>query len=80
MDNNNEEVIYSGSLKKKGGRVNVWGERYFVLKGYTLYYYVKSTDTVSGFGPLTVLYTLADNFVHVALFLGTQGLLPFASK
>eukprot|EP01032_Pedospumella_encystans_P021487 gene21487-24373_t len=45
MDNNNEEVIYSGPLKKKGGRVNVWGERYFVLKGYTLYYYVKSTDS-----------------------------------
>jgi len=49
MDNNNEEVIYSGPLKKKGGRVNVWGERYFVLKGYTLYYYVKSTDSVRDF-------------------------------
>lgn len=49
MDNNNEEVIYSGPLKKKGGRVNVWGERYFVLKGYTLYYYVKSTDSVRYF-------------------------------
>ena len=49
MDNNNEEVIYSGPLKKKGGRVNVWGERYFVLKGYTLYYYVKSTDSVKDF-------------------------------
>ena len=40
------EVIYSGMLRKKGGRVNVWGERYFVLRGYTLYYYVKSTDSV----------------------------------
>lgn len=41
------EVIYSGMLRKKGGRVNVWGERFFVLKGYTLNYYVKPTDAVS---------------------------------
>jgi hypothetical protein len=43
------EVIYSGVLRKKGGRVNVWSERFFVLKGGTLYYYVKSTDAVSSF-------------------------------
>mmetsp|Transcript_5295 Transcript_5295/g.8634 ORF Transcript_5295/g.8634 Transcript_5295/m.8634 type:complete len:795 (-) Transcript_5295:691-3075(-) len=40
----NGEVIYAGMLRKKGGRVNVWGERYFVLKDYTLHYYVKPTD------------------------------------
>jgi hypothetical protein len=46
MDNGSD-VIYSGSLRKKGGRVNVWSERFFVLKGSTLFYYVKSTDAVS---------------------------------
>jgi hypothetical protein len=40
------EIIQAGLLRKKGGRVNTWGERYFVLRGHTLFYYVKSTDTV----------------------------------
>ena len=42
-----EEVIYSGVLRKKGARRNVWGERHFILKGHTLYYYLKATDIVS---------------------------------
>lgn len=45
MDNQNE-IIYSGILRKKGGRLNVWGDRYFVLKNNTLFYYLKSTDVV----------------------------------
>lgn len=44
-----EEVIHAGPLlRKKGGRVNnSWAERYFVLKGHTLYHYLKGGDTVS---------------------------------
>jgi len=33
-------------MRKKGGRVNMWGERYFSLRGPTLYYYLKATDSV----------------------------------
>ena len=57
MDNNTE-TIYSGVLRKKGGRVNVWSERFFVLKGYTLYYYVKSTDSVSYYSYQMKFYDL----------------------
>lgn len=32
-------------MKKKGGRVNLWGDRYFVLKGSSLQYYLKANDT-----------------------------------
>jgi len=35
-----------GWMRKKGGRVNMWGERYFSLRGPTLYYYLKATDSV----------------------------------
>jgi len=45
MDSTAETTIYSGILRKKGARANVWSERFFILKGYTLYYYVKSNDT-----------------------------------
>jgi hypothetical protein len=40
------EVIIAGLLKKKGTRSNRWGERYFVLRGHTLYYYVNASDAV----------------------------------
>ncbi len=47
MDLTSEEVVLrEGWLRKKGSRVNVWGERFFVLKGNTLFYYVKSIDSV----------------------------------
>eukprot|EP01038_Epipyxis_sp_PR26KG_P016207 gene16207-22043_t len=40
------DVIYSGILRKKGSttRVNYWSERFFVLKGHTLYYFIKQND------------------------------------
>jgi len=40
-------VIKDGWMRKKSSRVNVWGDRYFVLRGSTLFYYLKSTDSVS---------------------------------
>lgn len=41
-------------MRKKSSRVNVWGDRYFVLRGSTLYYYLKSTDLApKGNMPLT---------------------------
>ena len=39
-----------GWLRKKGSRVNLWSERYFVLRGPSLFYFLKSTDTVSVLG------------------------------
>lgn len=47
MDTDSQEVIKEGWMRKKTGRVNLWGERYFLLKGGVLYYYLKATDTVS---------------------------------
>ena len=41
------EVSKEGWMRKKGSRVNMWGERYFVLKGSYLYYFLKSIDAVS---------------------------------
>ena len=38
-------VVKEGWLRKKGNRVNIWGDRYFALRGQTLYYYLKPTDT-----------------------------------
>eukprot|EP00606_Chrysophyceae_sp_TOSAG23-5_P001080 GSChrysophyteH2.ASY1.ANO1.1457.1 assembled CDS len=32
-------------MRKKGARVNIWGDRYFALRGQTLYYYLKSPTT-----------------------------------
>ena len=47
MNVTSEEIVHrEGWLRKKGSRVNVWGERFFVLKGNTLFYYVKSIDSV----------------------------------
>ena len=40
-------LIKDGWLKKKSSRVNVWGDRFFVLRGSTLYYYIKAKDPVS---------------------------------
>jgi PH domain len=43
------EIMKEGWMKKRGSRVKtMWGERYFVLRGNTIYYYLKATDTVRG--------------------------------
>lgn len=40
------EIIKEGWMRKRGSRVKtIWGERYFSLRGSTLYYYLKATDT-----------------------------------
>ena len=46
MDEFENKLIISGWLKKKGTRGNIWGDRYFVLKGHSLLYYLKVSDTV----------------------------------
>jgi hypothetical protein len=69
------EVIYSGVLRKKGGRVNVWSERFFVLKGGTLYYYVKSTDAVSCFSFAASIRFIIVFFWH---FVGAERIIPTA--
>eukprot|EP01041_Mallomonas_annulata_P010075 gene10075-20994_t len=38
------EVSCQGWMRKKGSRVNVWGDRYFVLRGPSLYYFLKEND------------------------------------
>lgn len=40
----NSGVIKSGWMRKKSSKLNVWGERYFVLKESTLAYYLKPKD------------------------------------
>ena len=44
---NDHEVVREGWMRKKGTRVNIWGDRYFKLRGPTLYYYLKANDTVN---------------------------------
>jgi len=44
MDDN--EILHEGLMRKRGNRVkSMWGERYFILRGHVLYYYMKKTDT-----------------------------------
>jgi hypothetical protein len=80
---NGSDVIYQGPLRKKGGRVNVWSERFFVLKGSTLFYYVKSTDAVRSVCmsalPTPFLSGLEILTTILHLSLGAQGFFPTAS-
>ena len=39
-------IVKEGWLRKKGSRVNLWTERYFVLRGPSLFYFTKSVDVV----------------------------------
>ena len=55
MDISNE-IIHSGILRKKGGRLNVWSDRYFALKSNALYYYLRSSDNVRN----NILHCLSD--------------------
>lgn len=41
-----DDVILSGVLRKKKNRINNWVERYFVLRGPNLEYYIKPSDPV----------------------------------
>ena len=41
----NSGIIKSGWMRKKSSKLNVWGERYFVLKDSTLAYYLKPKDS-----------------------------------
>lgn len=79
MDSSSEDIIYSGLLKKKGGRVNVWGERYFVLKGYTLFYYVKSTDSVSKVYMEAIIPYLTIVFRYIVGIIGAQRIVSSAT-
>ena len=40
------DISKEGMMRKRGTRRATWGERHFVLRGRTLYYYAKATDTV----------------------------------
>lgn len=42
-------IVKEGWLRKKGSRVNLWTERYFVLRGPSLFYFTKSVDVVRNF-------------------------------
>ena len=41
------KIIRAGWMKKKGNKGNLWGDRYFTLRGPTLSYFLKQTDVVS---------------------------------
>ncbi len=41
------DIVVAGVLKKRAKLINRWAERYFVLRGHTLYYYATAADTVS---------------------------------
>jgi hypothetical protein len=40
-------IVKEGWLRKKGSRANLWSERYFVLRGPSLFYFIKSDNVVS---------------------------------
>ena len=42
-------ITKEGMLRKKGSRANLWGERYFVLRGPSLFYFLKPENVVSIF-------------------------------
>jgi hypothetical protein len=39
-------IVKEGWLRKKGSRANLWSERYFVLRGPSLFYFIKSDNVV----------------------------------
>jgi hypothetical protein len=41
-----DDRILSGVLRKKKSRTNTWVERFFVLRGQSLEYYIKPADSV----------------------------------
>jgi len=40
------KIIRAGWMKKKGNKGNLWGDRYFTLRGPTLSYFLKQADVV----------------------------------
>jgi hypothetical protein len=38
-------VVKEGLMRKKTSKVNVWSERYFILRGPVLFYYLKATGS-----------------------------------
>jgi hypothetical protein len=38
-------VVKEGLMRKKTSMVNVWSERYFILRGPVLFYYLKATGS-----------------------------------
>jgi len=67
-----EEVIREGWLRKKGTRVNVWGDRFFVLKGNTLFYYAKSIDSVQFTSQLRICISSLFAVLFKSSFTGTE--------
>ena len=59
MESNDPDVILAGVLRKKKSRINTWVERYFVLRGQNLEYFVKSGDAVSRFDIVMVFYFIS---------------------
>lgn len=44
MAEEDHKIVMAGFMKKKGSKANTWGDRYFVLKGFTLLYFLKQND------------------------------------
>jgi hypothetical protein len=57
----------------------VWGERFFVLRGYTLYYYVKPTDLVRS-SLFLLPWMLVCNFISSSINIGAKRILSFTSQ
>lgn len=50
------KIIRAGWMKKKGNKGNLWGDRYFTLRGPVLSYYLKQVDVVSFIFKIIRLY------------------------
>lgn len=58
-------IVKEGWLRKKGSRANLWSERYFVLRGPSLFYFIKSDNVVC-------IFLLLSSFATSHGFIGTQ--------
>ena len=76
MDNE-YPIAREGWMRKKGSRVNVWGERYFVLRGPSLLYFLKSTDQVLYKGLIHLLVSLFLQIRHLKVYLFYKPLVGF---
>lgn len=61
-------VYVTGWLKKQGGTIRSWKNRYMILKGSTLYYFKAREVSESNNSLLSIIYHLSSIILYVFLF------------